>query len=397
MINNITLHIGIVLPSVPGYSETFFRNKIRGLQQRGHEITLFVKNPAGRGEFICPVKVHPNLSQVTLIRLIQTFSWLLYSFIFAPKAALKLWELTKANDFPIVKRLRSIVIASSILPHKLDWLHFGFATPGIEREMIGAAIGAKVALSFRGYDISVYPLKHKDCYKLLWKFIDKVHVISDDLLAIAYKNGLPRDIPMVKITPSIRVEDFLTNRLLGKETETVLILTVARLHWKKGIEYTLEALAILKKRGFSFSYKIAGEGDELERLKFAAHQLDLTDEVIFLGKKSHDQVKSLMLESEIYLQYSIQEGFCNAVLEAQASGSLCIVSNAEGLSENVINEQTGWVVPKRRPDLLANKLEYLMNLPASKQQIIRENAQGRISKEFDLKLQEKAFEKFYQE
>ena len=57
----------------------------------------------------------------------------------------------------------------------------------------------------------------------------------------------------------------------------------------------------------------------------------------------------------IYLQYSIQEGFCNAVLEAQALGLLTIVSDAEGLPENVIHGETGWVVPKRKPKFFAQK------------------------------------------
>ena len=48
-----------------------------------------------------------------------------------------------------------------------------------------------------------------------------------------------------------------------------------------------------------------------------------------------------MKNSDVYIQSSVQEGFGNAVLEAQASGLCCIVSDAEGLSENVLNEKTG--------------------------------------------------------
>ena len=33
--------IGIVLPSLPGYSETFFRSKILGLQEKGIKIIVF--------------------------------------------------------------------------------------------------------------------------------------------------------------------------------------------------------------------------------------------------------------------------------------------------------------------------------------------------------------------
>ena len=76
------------------------------------------------------------------------------------------------------------------------------------------------------------------------------------------------------------------------------------------------------------------------------------EKVSFKGKLAHMEVKKAMEQADIYLQYSLQEGFCNAVLEAQAMGLLCIVSDAEGLPENVLHGQTGWVVPKRQPALL---------------------------------------------
>ena len=65
--------------------------------------------------------------------------------------------------------------------------------------------------------------------------------------------------------------------------------------------------------------------------------------------------------ADIYIQPSIQEGFCNSVLEAQAMGLLVIVSDAEGLHENVINNVTGWVVKKRNPILLSEKLRKYQN------------------------------------
>ena len=35
------MRIGIVLPSVPAYSETFFSNKIKGLEGKGHTVFVF--------------------------------------------------------------------------------------------------------------------------------------------------------------------------------------------------------------------------------------------------------------------------------------------------------------------------------------------------------------------
>ena len=80
-------------------------------------------------------------------------------------------------------------------------------------------------------------------------------------------------------------------------------------------------------------------------------------------------------KGDFYIQYSIQEGFCNAVLEAQAMGLLCIVSDADGLSENVLHNETGWVVPKRNPTLLAQKMIETIDLNDTEKSKIRENAQ----------------------
>jgi colanic acid/amylovoran biosynthesis glycosyltransferase len=259
---------------------------------------------------------------------------------------------------------------------------------------------AKLATSFRGYDISIYPLKNPFCYKLLWQKLDKVHTISDDLLQVAYKLNLPPAIPVEKITPAIDAAYFQRMvPMVGlpvKGERPLAFLTIARLHWKKGLEYTLSALALLKEQNIDFQYTIIGEGEEYERLVFAAHQLGIGQQVHFVGKVPHSQIKTYYEKADIYLQYSIQEGFCNAVLEAQAMGLLCIVSDAEGLSENILHGQTGWVVPKRKPALLAQQIEAVLQMDAESLQQIRRQAIQRVQQEFNLEKQQQAFAKFYE-
>ena len=114
---------------------------------------------------------------------------------------------------------------------------------------------------------------------------------------------------------------------------------------EKGLEYSIEALSILKNAGYNFEYTIVGNGSELERLKFASSQLGLEDNVNFTGYLEHKLIKKYQ-NSDIYLQYSIQEGFCNALLEAQSMGLICIASDAEGLKENISDNITGYIVKK---------------------------------------------------
>ena len=131
------------------------------------------------------------------------------------------------------------------------------------------------------------------------------------------------------------------------------------MHWKKGIEDTIHALSLIRDNGISFSYKIVGEGPELERLIYATYDLKLEDYINFVGKVPHEETKNFYKEADIYLQYSVQEGYCNSTIEAKSMGLIPIVSNAEGLLENVGNNKL--VVEKRNPEKLAEKIVDVIN------------------------------------
>ena len=397
MYGNRKMKIGLVLASVPGYSETFFTNKIKGLSDEGHSVCLFTTT-RGKVRFTDAKVIYgPDLSGGKLRQSVVSILALAKLLLISPTVAARFYRLERNNGASGSESIRRLIVNSHILPRKLDWLHFGFATMGIDRELVGKAIGAKVAVSFRGYDISVYPAKHPNCYIRLFAYIDKVHTISNGLLNKGYQIGLPETTKTTKISPAINSERFYDYRSSVFSGEIIKIITVARLHWIKGLEYTFEALALVQEAGIQFRYRIIGEGAELERLVFACHQLNLQDSVEFVGRLNHDEIPDILKSGDMYLQYSIQEGFCNSVLEAQAAGMLCIVSDAEGLSENVLDKQTGWVVPKRRPDLLSQKIIEVINMPRDTLLAISNTASERVQKEFNLEKQRREFVNFYKD
>ncbi len=389
----MSMRIGLVLSQTPGYSETFFYSKIMGLQEHGMDVRLYCQ--IKKKEFtLCPVIECPKVSRNPFLQawyFIKEFVLLLPHFL----VALRYIKLESKEGTGIVQIIKKLYLNAHLLKAKLDWLHFGFATQALGSETVAKAIGAKMAVSFRGFDIAVYPIKYPGCYEILWKYLDKVHTISNDLLVLAKKHGLPESVSVEKITPAIDVNLFQAAFQDVDPSDKIVFMTTGRLHWKKGFVQTIEALAILKKQGLKFTYKIIGEGAEYERIAFAAYQLSLKDNVEFLGKLQHAEVRKQLEDATIYLQYSIQEGFCNAVLEAQAMGKLCIVSNAEGLPENVINDQTGWVVPKYNPQALAETIHKVIALSPEQKLTISQNAQKRIKEEFNIEKQQREFLEFY--
>jgi colanic acid/amylovoran biosynthesis glycosyltransferase len=388
------MRIGLILAKLPGYSETFFQTKIRGLQEAGHQVIIFA--PGLKKEFsLCKHVSLPiwEKSPKSILLLVISFCKLLIS------KPLRIIEFVKAEldlgrSFFIT--FRHLILSSYILSENLDWVHFGFATLAIGKESVARSMGAKMAISHRGYDINVYPLKFSGCYQLLWERTDSVHVLSDAILKKAISFGLNCNKRVMKIYPAINTNYFECKTKSNIQLNNNLtFLTISRLKWVKGLDYTLEALAILKKNGLMFKYTIIGDGDDLERLAYSVYQLDLISNVIFLGKQNPEVVKECLKNSDIYLQYSISEGFCNAVLEAQAMGCLCVVSNADGLPENVLHQETGWVVPKRNPKLLANQILEIIQSDTDKLNNIRKAAISRINNEFNLRQQQDAFLSFY--
>ena len=388
------MRIGLVLPRPPGGSETFFRTKIRALQVAGHEVFLF-PNAKGKAMEAVPTHRAPQLAGPAGLRLFQLMLGVLLLFIRAPGSAIRFWRLErKAGRIP-ARAFQNLYLNSHILPHRLDWLHFGFATMSIHREHTGAAIGARVGVSLRGYDLHQFPLKQPKAYHLFWQQADRIHTLSDALTSRARQLGLPRQTSLVRIPPAVDTHFFRRENPEPEFRNPCRMLTLARVHWVKGMECTLEALALLKAAGVAFRYKIVGAGGDYERLVFAVHQLGLQDEVTIQSPVPHRAVASEMEGADIYLQYSLQEGFGNAVLEAQAMGLLCIVSDAGGLPENVLDGQTGWVVPRRCPRHLARRIQEVVQMPREQRELVQQRAIRRVREAFSFEHHRRQWNAFF--
>ena len=206
------LHIGLVLSALPSYSETFIVSKIRCLVESRYIVSLFVDKYSKYCsiDIDIPIYYQPTVTRkymlpIIIIPLIFKNPIVVLNFIRHERIANRSW----------VNIIKNIIMNSHILNKRLNWIHFEFATIGINRENIARAMKIKSAVSFRGFDIGLYPHNHQGCYNLLWKTIDKVHTISDDLYQQGIDLGLNPDIPMKKVTPAIDLDIFKSNNYLS--------------------------------------------------------------------------------------------------------------------------------------------------------------------------------------
>lgn len=384
------MKICFILASPPGYSETFLLSKLNGLHQKGHKV--YYSSGAEASPLLQATHI-PGFSKGAGFRATLRLIRNLMLDLFHPRVLWRFIRLEKAYGRSNTVILRQLLLNAHLFHHRFHWIHYEFGTLILGNENVAKALGAKCALSFRGFDITIYPLKFPGCYARAWQRLDKVHVISESIHALARNAGLPSHIPVQKIFPAADLLKFSPS----KDTfpDAFKLLTVGRLHWIKGYQTAIEAIAILKQRGVNVSLTFAGTGRELERLKFLALDLDVYDRIHFQGKVSHEKLPVFMQQFSVYIQPSLEEGFCNSVIEAQASGLFCIVSDAGGLPENVLHNQTGFVVPKRDAEALATAIQQAKHLSPDERYGFMQRAQQHVQTHFDLTEQLSRFDAFY--
>ncbi|MFW5982890.1 MAG: glycosyltransferase family 4 protein [bacterium] len=165
------------------------------------------------------------------------------------------------------------------------------------------------------------------------------------------------------------------------------ILFLSNLIESKGVFVLLEACKILKQKGIAFHCTIVGgEGDvDAHQFQKKVEELDLSDQVIYVGKKYGTEKKEFFLSADIFVfpTYYYYETFGLVNLEAMQH-YLPIVSTFEGgIPDIVENERTGYLVPQQDATALAEKLETLILNPALRKQM-GTAGRAKYEKEFTL-------------
>lgn len=351
------LKIGIVLSNFPVISETFINTFLSHFEES--EIYLFA-NISDYSSRKSNWNYKPYLSGLKNIKSVYSIVLSLLKIPFY----LSRYKCLRKNGISC-KRL--IIDANIWTTHKLDYLHFPFATEIIGREHYASVIGAKNSISFRGSDVNVYPVFRNMSYATYWKYISKVHCNSEELLKILInEHSLPRDKHIEIIYPALR-EEFrisggdLAQIINARSFEKEHFITIGRLHWVKDYPLIFQTLGQLKKEGLQFQYSIIGNGPEKEHLLFLAKELNINENIRWVGSLSGFDVIEYLAEATLYLQSSLAEGFSNSCIEAQAMGLQCVVTNVSGMSVCIQQNSGGHLVFDRDCHSFSDAIKSLIN------------------------------------
>lgn len=126
---------------------------------------------------------------------------------------------------------------------------------------------------------------------------------------------------------------------------------------QKGQDILLDALSVLKNRGFSdFIMHFVGKGGDEQMLIDKTKQLDLQDNVIFEGIKDQQWIYGNLCNYDLFIQPSRYEGFGLTVAEAVAAKVPVLVSDIEGPMEIINNGRLGMHFHVNDAENLANQI-----------------------------------------
>lgn len=352
--------IVLVVHRFPERSEGFLVDHARGLLASGFDVHVVADSVDGPSlARLAPDldgRVHPAPSGTR--GRVRTALGVLGGALRSPLATAAYLRRTRSTG-DVARRLARDLPLLRLHPAVV---HTEFLTLARDRTHLPTALGCTLTSSVRGYDVAYAGLDEPDAYGAVWPALGALHVLGDDLWQRALARGCPPDLPHTVIPPAVDA-DAVPVADPGGDGPLGLV-SVGRLHWKKGHHHTLAALAALLELGVDAELRIVGDGPQLEELTFARHELGLEDRVTFVRDLDRTGAWAELARAQVFVHGAVSEGFGNAVLEAQAAGLPVVTTDAEGLAENVADGVTGIVVPRRDPAALATALAALAADPA---------------------------------
>lgn len=156
----------------------------------------------------------------------------------------------------------------------------------------------------------------------------------------------------------------LLRQELGLSPTSTVISMVARLSPEKGHKILLEAVAQVQPHlTRQIEVLVVGTGPLLNDLKNYARELGLEEVVKFTGRLDNQKVRQILPICDIITLPSEIEGLPYAITEAMSLSKPVIASRVGGIPEQIIDGETGLLIPPHNPSVLAEALWRLVENP----------------------------------
>ena len=181
---------------------------------------------------------------------------------------------------------------------------------------------------------------------------------------------------------------------LGTPAGRTVLLVLASLVHRKGLDVLLDALAGPEPSERDWELWLAGDGPERAALAARAERLGLAPRVRLLGQRAARA--DLLHAADVFVLPSRREGLGVAALEAMAVGRPVVASAVGGLGEAVVDGESGLLVPPEDVGALASALTRLFDDPALRARLAA-GGPARVASGYHVASMVAAYEDLYRE
>ena len=371
------MRIAFIVDRFPTISETFILNQMTGLIDQGHDIDIYadwIQDPSA---------AHPDvirygllnqarfLSGHRFVRICQKVILLIQSIFKSPSIFRQLLFFFQPSQY--FESFRLFYSAAPFFQRKAsyDIIHCHFGQNGLKGALLRRAgvIRGKLITTFHGFDISGYIDRHGHrIYNPLFSTGDLFLPISERWKNRLVELGCNENKILVH-RMGVDCDKFAFSPRKRDPNGSVTVVTIARLIEKKGVEYGIKAIAKIVKNHNKLQYIIIGSGPLLKAMRRLVRALRVEDSVKLLGRKRQQEVIEILNKSHILIAPSVtgsdgnQEGIPSALRSASWTAMPVVSTQHSGINELVENGVTGFLVPERDIDSLANRILYLIVHP----------------------------------
>ena len=139
------------------------------------------------------------------------------------------------------------------------------------------------------------------------------------------------------------------------------ILCIALHHPRKAIDVLIKAFKIFSQNHTEVELWLVGDGPVTGQLEELVHQLNLTEQVKFLGAQDRPSVRKLLHQCAFLVLSSRDEPFGIAILEAFASRKPVVASAVGGIPEIIADGKNGILVEPENPQALCDAMTSVWN------------------------------------
>lgn len=169
----------------------------------------------------------------------------------------------------------------------------------------------------------------------------------------------------------VKAEGYEARKGLLENKYEQIVLFVGRLVDAKDLPNLLRAAGLVIKKYPKTLFAIIGEGPERGRLENLCRELDIVNNVRFLGAVPFDQVPSYYAACDVFVLPSWSEGFGRVMMEAALAKKPIVATDVGGAREAIIDNETGYIVEIANPEQMADRIQRLLGNPQLAQRMGR--------------------------